>query len=167
METQRNQDVSIMAQRNKLSNSLKNNGSLLVIEPNAYYYIIATSWIIMFKRYIGFDVGGVDAKYNSNNSEHLFPGPIDNSNLADPEDLDLLRKDIEEGQDYSILPKEEYDYLRSIYGDNDIRFLRTGMRISDGYSKSYNIVDLCPYKVRVWTCDENGNREFIEDESFP
>ena len=154
MITEQLQDVSIASQRIKLSNLLKNNCSSLELKANAHYYIVATSWIIMFKQYIDFDMEDNDS--SSSGREQYFPGAIDSSFLSDNEDAHLLRKGLEEGQDYTIVPKEEYEYLRTIYGDNQLSFLRTALEVPDGHNRTYISIDLRPYKVRVWTCNKDG-----------
>ena len=103
--TEQLQDVSIASQRIKLSNLLKNNCSSLELKANAHYYIVATSWIIMFKQYIDFDMEDNDS--SGGGREQYYPGAIDSSFLSDNEDAHLLRKGLEEGQNSSDSFEEE------------------------------------------------------------
>lgn len=144
-------------QRKKLFEILKPNPNFGLIASEKYF-ICATDWVIRFKRYIDFDNTSADSGAQSlaNENDALHPGPIDNSSLLDEGDPsnELLRKGLLEGQDYQIVPKAEYEYLRGIYG-GELHFCREAIRIYErtgGYTK----VDLWPFKISVYTCDGNS-----------
>ncbi|ETO08303.1 ubiquitin-specific protease [Reticulomyxa filosa] len=48
------------------------------------------------------------------------PGPIENTELADPENMDHLKRDLEEGVEYQWLQEEQWKLLFSWYGGGPI-----------------------------------------------
>ncbi|EAY01563.1 Clan CA, family C19, ubiquitin hydrolase-like cysteine peptidase [Trichomonas vaginalis G3] len=83
--------------------------SSISVEDGAY--IISAKWMINYKAAIGF---------NQFDPANVEVGPIDNSEIADPENKSRVAKTKGENTDFYIVDKTEWDVLYGWYGCNNI-----------------------------------------------
>lgn len=107
-----------ISENEKLKNEKTQFNSLLEIKSNTRWtlkdrscFIVSNDWINKWKQYV--EIEGSS-----------FPGPIVSENLLmNPNEYSpnsacktILKKGIEKDKDFSIIPKELWDFLHNIYG---------------------------------------------------
>ena len=103
------------------------------------WYLVASEWFNLWKKYM--DVG-VDGR---------SPGPIDNSPIADPSADGHVMQGMQEELDYVFVAKEGYSVLNSRYGIvDDLSFPRKVVNRGTSANPNY-VISVTPIMVRVHT----------------
>ncbi|PSR91397.1 Ubiquitin carboxyl-terminal hydrolase [Actinidia chinensis var. chinensis] len=97
------------------------------LQEGSLYYVISNRWFTSWQKYTGLDIGAYLFDKHSTDAHSLVlskpgdrPGPIDNSDIVlnehdcDGEDLEL-RKTLEEGSDYVLVPQQVWEKLFDWY----------------------------------------------------
>lgn len=102
------------------------------IKKDETYYIINAKWLSAWKSYVHYDEYEQDDDFPR-------PGPINNEVLIKPDTEDYIRKDVNEGRHYEILPEKAWQYFAQWYGGGPPLPRRT---IKSGYSGDQYVVEV-------------------------
>lgn len=115
-------------EENRVVTDLMNNSEANLKQGNLYY-VVSNRWFTSWQRYVGHGTGEYSSDMQSSDSQQSNvgpskmadrPGPIDNSDIVlnrnDCEGNDIeLRRALEEGVDYVLVPQEVWEKLIDWY----------------------------------------------------
>jgi ubiquitin carboxyl-terminal hydrolase 4/11/15 len=118
-----------------------------VISKGQTWYPLAYKWYALWSKYVR-----LDSKEDAQTPGGPPPGPIDNSDLADPERPLLLKKGLQENFHFVVVHSSVWEALARKYSGGPA-FPRTV--ITRGITESES-VELYPFFVELVCCSENG-----------